>query len=98
MLRYSVISLSAAATLDLERLVRDMDVQSLQENVMNVAFCDIEREVSLNVYVESCIPVCNSKTCSAFTDSLVCYVAIAILSENLQTSTVYLNSAGVSGN
>jgi zinc finger protein DZIP1 len=34
----------AIATLDLERLVRDTDFQSLQENVMNVAFCDIERE------------------------------------------------------
>ncbi|XP_062521636.1 cilium assembly protein DZIP1L-like isoform X2 [Corticium candelabrum] len=34
----------AIATLDLERLVQEVDVRSLQQNVMNVAFCDIERE------------------------------------------------------
>lgn len=70
------VSPSATATLDLERLVKDVDVKSLQENVMNVAFCDIEREVSkplLQFEISTNAPILNAKfTVYVYSSGLNC--------------------------
>ncbi|XP_065840630.1 cilium assembly protein DZIP1L-like isoform X2 [Oscarella lobularis] len=39
----------AIAAVDIERVTRNLDVRILQDNVMNVAFCDIEKEEGLSV-------------------------------------------------
>ena len=39
------------ASVDVDRIARDMDFQSLQQNMMNVTFCNIESEVLKWVHV-----------------------------------------------
>lgn len=40
-----------SAAVDIERITRDMDYRALQDNITNIAFCDIERElVSKNMH------------------------------------------------
>ena len=39
-----------AASVDIDRVVREMDFQTLQQNVFNVAFCNIDAEVSLSFH------------------------------------------------
>ena len=34
------------ASVDIDRVVREMDFQTLQQNIFNVAFCNIDAEVS----------------------------------------------------
>ena len=36
------------ASVDIERVVREMDFQTLQQNIFNVAFCNIDAEVSVD--------------------------------------------------
>ena len=36
------------ASVDIERVVREMDFQTLQQNIFNVAFCNIDAEVSIS--------------------------------------------------
>ena len=38
--------LFVTASVDIDRVVRDMDFQTLQQNIFNVAFCNIDAEVS----------------------------------------------------
>ena len=35
------------ASVDVDKIAREMDFQSLQQNIMNVTFCNIESEVSV---------------------------------------------------
>jgi len=37
------------ASVDIDRVVREMDFQILQQNIFNVAFCNIDAEVSMSV-------------------------------------------------
>ena len=39
------------ASVDVDRIAREMDFQALQQNVMNVTFCNIQSEVKLCVCV-----------------------------------------------
>lgn len=41
--------LSAPASLSIEQVARDLDIGSLQRNLTNIAFCDIEAEDLRNV-------------------------------------------------
>ena len=34
------------ASVDIDRVIREMDFQTLQQNIFNVAFCNIDAEVS----------------------------------------------------
>lgn len=36
------------ASVDIDRVVREMDFQTLQQNIFNVAFCNIDAEVNMN--------------------------------------------------
>ena len=35
------------ASVDVDRIAREMDFQALQQNIMNVTFCNIQSEVKL---------------------------------------------------
>ena len=37
------------ASVDIDRVVREMDFQTLQQNIFNVAFCNIDAEVSITL-------------------------------------------------
>ena len=37
------------ASVDIDRVVREMDFQTLQQNIFNVAFCNIDGEVSITL-------------------------------------------------
>ena len=35
------------ASVDVDRIAREMDFQALQQNIMNVTFCNVQSEVKL---------------------------------------------------
>ena len=35
------------ASIDVDRIAKEMDFRALQQNIMNITFCNIETEVSL---------------------------------------------------
>ena len=43
----TVCVLLGVASVDVDRIAREMDFQALQQNVMNVTFCNIQSEVKL---------------------------------------------------
>ena len=47
-----------AASVDVNRIAREMDLQSLQLNIMNVTFCNIQSEVKWCVCGCGCVGVC----------------------------------------
>ena len=46
------------ASVDVDRIAREMDFQSLQQNIMNVTFCNIQSGVKLCVCVCVCVRAC----------------------------------------
>ena len=49
----TVCVLLDVASVDVDRIAREMDFQALQQNIMNVTFCNIQSEVKL-LYVYGC--------------------------------------------
>ena len=54
----SLIFVLRAASVDVDKITREMEFQSLQQNIMNVTFCNIQSEVELCVCVCVCVRVC----------------------------------------
>lgn len=40
-----LMSITNAAAVNVEKVVQEMDIQALQDNIVNIAFCDIKLEV-----------------------------------------------------
>eukprot|EP00112_Aurelia_sp_Birch-Aquarium-sp1_P017815 Seg417.17 transcript_id=Seg417.17/GoldUCD/mRNA.D3Y31 product="Zinc finger protein DZIP1L" protein_id=Seg417.17/GoldUCD/D3Y31 len=45
--RHSKVDWRRLAAVDVDRIAREVDVQTLQDNIAHVAFCDVENELSL---------------------------------------------------
>ncbi len=46
-----------AASVDVDRIAREMDFQSLQQNIMNVTFCNIESEVRSSAWYNNILHI-----------------------------------------
>ena len=40
-----------AASVDVDRIAREMDFQALQANIMNITFCNVASEVKINMFM-----------------------------------------------
>ena len=47
----------SAASMDVDRIMRDYDVNSLQDSIMGITFCDIEREIDTRMVDQNFVTV-----------------------------------------